>query len=353
MYFDKDAVVDMGEAVFKGEMETTDNTNFSNPTIPAKAPTSVPKTHDMDAPAETIKMMPISTPITPPSIPTKPHRNSLTGLPQYNPQQYGCGKSRSTTKKDGTALVVEGHNGLEVSSVEFDDPVEADLLHEAVHEAMSIVTEDQPLIESAINGSESDQWKQAVKEELDQIEKLGTWELVEALDDANIIPCHWVLHRKCDAQGRISCYKACLIAKGFCQQFGVDYTDTFTLTVRPATLRILLALDATKGDDIIIEQADVKNAFLNSWMHNDEVVLMDIPKFYQLFCQLLEAFKKLLKEGKQVVLQLKWPLYGMKQGAHHWYKELKRILELLGFKVSDADEATFSRPIRLTVTDSW
>jgi len=71
--------------------------------------------------------------------------------------------------------------------------------------------------------------------------------------------------------------------KGFHQQFGVDYTDTFAPTIHPATLRILLALGAAKGDDIIIEQADVKNAYLNSWMHDDEVILMDIPKFYQLF----------------------------------------------------------------------
>ena len=76
-------------------------------------------------------------------------------------------------------------------------------------------------------------------------------------------------------------------------------------------------------------------------MHDDEVVLMDIPKFYKVFRQLPGAFKKLLKKGKQVVLRLKWPLYGTKQGAHHWYEELKRILELLGFKVSIADKATF------------
>ena len=228
-----------------------------------------------------------------------------------------------------------------MSSIECDDPAEANLLCEAVHEALSAITEDQPLIKSAINRSESDQWKQAIKEELDQIEKLGTWELVEAPDDANIILCHWVLRHKHNAQGRISWYKAHLIAKGFHQQFGVNYTDTFAPTVCSATLWILLALGAANGDDIIIEQADVKNAYLNSWMHNDKVVLMNIPKFYKLFRQLPEAFKKLLREGKRVVLQLKWLLYGTKQGAHHWYEELKRILELLGFKVSIADEATF------------
>ena len=112
------------------------------------------------------------------------------------------------------------------------------------------------------------------------------------------IPCCWVLCCKCDAQGQISQYKARLIAKGFRQQFGIDYTNTFAPTVCPATLRILLALGAANGDDIIIEQADVKNTYLNSWMHDDEVVLMDIPKFYKLFRQLPEAFKKLLKKEK-------------------------------------------------------
>jgi len=328
----------VGDVVFEGE---TEGTELSNPTIPIKAPTSVPETSDMDTPHDTTETTPISTHVTLPLIPIKPCWNSLAGLPQYNLLQYGHGKSRSAAKKDETTLVVEEQGGFEASGVEFDDPAEADCFHKAVHDGLSAITEDQPLIESAINGSESDNWKRAIKEELTQIEKLGTWEFIEALDDANIIPCCWVLCHKCDAQEQVSRYKACLVAKGFHQQFGVDYTDTFSPTVRPATLRILLTLGAAKDDDIIIEQADIKNAYLNSWMHDDEVVLMDIPKFYQLFPQLPEEFKKLLKEGKRVVPRLKRPLYGTKQGAHHWYKELKRILQLLGFKVSIADEATF------------
>ena len=237
VYFDKDTIVDVGDIMLEGE---TEGTKLSNPTIPINAPTSAPETSDTDTPHDTTETMPISAHITPPSIPIKPRQNSLAGLPQYDPLQYRHGKSRSAAKKDETALVVEGQGGFEASGVEFDDPVEADCFHEAVHEALSAITEDHPLIKSAINGSELDDWKRAIKEELTQIEKLGTWEFIEAPDDANIIPCCWVLRRKCDAQGQVSHYKARLIAKGFRQQFGVDYTDTFALTVRPATLRIYL-----------------------------------------------------------------------------------------------------------------
>ena len=42
-----------------------------------------------------------------------------------------------------------------------------------------------------------------------------------------------------------------------------------------------------------------------------------------------------------IILRLIQPLYGTKQGAHHWYEELRRILLLLGFQVLLADEVVF------------
>ena len=232
VYFDKNTLIDVGDVVFEGEIESTANTDFSNLKVPGKTPTSALETDITDAPNNTSAHSE-----TQPLAPTKPRRNSLDGLPQYDPQEYGHGKSRRTSKRPGeTALIVEGHDGLEASGAEFEDPTEAILLCEAMHLAMSAVTEDQPPIESVINGPESDQWKQALKEEIDQIEKLGTWQFVEAPDNANINPCRWVLCHKCNAQGEISHYKARLVAKGFRQQFGIDYTNTFAPTVRPATL---------------------------------------------------------------------------------------------------------------------
>ena len=122
VYFDKDTVVDVGNVVLEGE---TEGIELSNPTIPIKAPTSAPETSDMDTPHDTTETTPISAHVTPPSIPIKPHRNSLAGLPQYDPLQYGRGKSRSAAKKDKIALMVEGQGGFEASGVEFDDPAEA------------------------------------------------------------------------------------------------------------------------------------------------------------------------------------------------------------------------------------
>ena len=160
------------------------------------------------------------------------------------------------------------------------DQLEAKCFHDAMHMAMPAIAEVEPSFIDAIRGSESHDWKRAINKELSQIKCLGTWELTFAPDNANIIPCRWVFRRKRNAQGEIVRYKARLVAKGFHQQFGKDYTNTFAPTVRPATLRILLALAAAHKGNVIIEQVDVKNAYLNTWMRDDEVVLMDLPELY-------------------------------------------------------------------------
>ena len=113
---------------------------------------------------------------------------------------------------DETALVVEGDGEGEVDNIEEDDAL-AVCFREAVY-ALS-ATEDQSIVETAINGLESNDWKSAIEAELAQIEKLGIWEFIKAPIDANIIPCRWVLRHKCNTQGKVSRYKARLVAKGF------------------------------------------------------------------------------------------------------------------------------------------
>ena len=44
------------------------------------------------------------------------------------------------------------------------------------------------------------------------------------------------------SDGVVARYKARLVAKGFLQQYGLDYGETFSPVVKPATVRIILAL---------------------------------------------------------------------------------------------------------------
>ena len=198
VYFDKEAIIEVGDVVFEGEtIQEPVNLDFSNPMVANKdatssAPENLEKT-DENVPKVAHETAPI--PSQPSFIP-KPCRNSLSGLPQFNPDEYRRGKARRTATRhrvDETTLVIDGDDEGEVDNVEEDDAL-AVCFRAAVY-ALS-ATEDQPIVETAINGPESNDWKSAIEAELAQIEKLGTWEFVEPSNDANIVPCRWVLCRK-------------------------------------------------------------------------------------------------------------------------------------------------------------
>ena len=70
----------------------------------------------------------------------------------------------------------------------------------------------------------------------------------------------WIFCIKQNPDGSMMRYKDCLVAKGFYQRPGVDFSDTFSLVVKPTTIRILLHLAITYG--WALRQLDVNNAFL-------------------------------------------------------------------------------------------
>ena len=87
------------------------------------------------------------------------------------------------------------------------------------------------------------------------------WDLVELPNGAKVIGCKWVFKTKKDSLGNTERYKAKLVAKGFTQKKGIDYTETFSPVSKKDSLRIILALVA--HFDLELQQMDVKTAFLN------------------------------------------------------------------------------------------
>jgi hypothetical protein len=55
-----------------------------------------------------------------------------------------------------------------------------------------------------------------------------------------MIGCKWVYKIKRKADGGIDRYKACLVAKGYKQRYGIDYEDTFSLVIKAATISFCL-----------------------------------------------------------------------------------------------------------------
>ena len=72
--------------------------------------------------------------------------------------------------------------------------------------------------------------------EIDAIERNQTWDLVDLLDDKNSIGVKWVLKTKLNERGEVDKHKAILVAKGFSQQPGIDYGETFASVTRIDTV---------------------------------------------------------------------------------------------------------------------
>lgn len=85
-------------------------------------------------------------------------------------------------------------------------------------------------------------WRAAMCSEFNSTSENHTWDLVEMHRHMNIIGCRWVFTIKYKPNGEIDRYKARIVAKGYHQQPGIDYTDTFRPVIKATTIRTVLGL---------------------------------------------------------------------------------------------------------------
>jgi hypothetical protein len=169
-----------------------------------------------------------------------------------------------------------------------------------------------------------------MKEELEALDKNKTWDLVNEdtilMSGKRVISCKWVykLKRNADNSRR---FKARLVIRGFEQEYGLDYTETFAPVAKFVTVRILLALAAKF--DWEIEQMDVITAFLNPLLQ--EEVYMELPEGYAL------PKDYPCTSGGRIVCRLRKCLYGLKQAPRAWYIDIDAHLSSLGFTRSEED----------------
>jgi len=85
-------------------------------------------------------------------------------------------------------------------------------------------------------------WRAAMVEEHDALLKSNTWDLVPRPPRVNIITGKWTLKHKFHAYETLERYKACWVLRSFTQRPGVDFAETFSPMVKPATVRTILSL---------------------------------------------------------------------------------------------------------------
>ena len=100
-----------------------------------------------------------------------------------------------------------------------------------------------------------------MKEELDTLTKNHTWDLVILPPRQSVVGYKWIYKIKPHFNGAIERYNAYLVAKGFTQEYEIDYEETFALVAHISSVHALLVVAAASKWDLF--QMDVKNAFLN------------------------------------------------------------------------------------------
>jgi hypothetical protein len=94
--------------------------------------------------------------------------------------------------------------------------------------------------------SNDQHWVNAMEEELNQIEKNQTWELVPRPKDKNVIGTKWVFRNKLNEDGKVVRNKERLVCKGYAQVEGIDFEETFSPVARLEALECFWHLQASR-----------------------------------------------------------------------------------------------------------
>ncbi|CAI7804490.1 unnamed protein product [Closterium sp. NIES-54] len=174
-------------------------------------------------------------------------------------------------------------------------------------------------------GEHREKWHEAMNKELKALQERNTWKVVPigVARNKTILTGKWVFRVKTKADGTIDKFKARWVVRGFDQEHGRDFTETFAPVSRHTSLRILLAIAAMKKKRL--RQIDVANAFLYAPV--DAKIYVELPHGSH--------------EEPNQVCQLQKSLYGIKQAPRLWQQYLNVRLTRIGFKQLPHDQGMY------------
>lgn len=194
-----------------------------------------------------------------------------------------------------------------------------------------------PTVWEALAGEDRSLWKEAMRKELDGLEAMGTWEVMDLPPGVHTVNTCWVLKIKTDSNLIPTKFKARLVAQGFTQKEGVNYTKIFALVAPIQSIRGVLSFAAVQ--DWEVDSIDVKQAYLNSNLHHD--IYLKPPIGMQ------------IPPGK--VFKLMKGLYGLKQSGWEWNVKLDSHLWKIGFHCMPSAPCLYMRGTgdKLTVITAY
>ena len=166
------------------------------------------------------------------------------------------------------------------------------------------------------------EWEEARDKERKNLQKYGVYSIVPRIPDGHKpVDTKWVYDVKRDKEGNLLRRRARKVGRGFTQEYGKTYEDTYSQMARSETWRILLTLAIQYGWHV--KQWDVVAAYLNAPLTH-EVYVQDINE-----------------QRETEYWRLNKALYGLKQAGHEWYNTLRNIMNKAGLQQSIGDPGVF------------
>lgn len=245
--------------------------------------------------------------------------NDVNDIPNIEDEYYvtpeDSDNEQASSEETHNTRVLRDRSALR-RPVRFEDFIMSAIVNEG---------EEPKTYKQALKSLHNAKWLEAMENEMKSLKENNTWILVDRPKDRKLISCKWLFKIKTNADGSLDKYKARLVARGYTQEEGVDYYDTFSPVARMTTIRSILSIAANEG--LTLSQFDVVTAFLNGLL--DEDIYMSQP----------EGFS----DGTNKVCKLKRSLYGLKQSPRCWNKCIVDYLKTIEFKQCVTDPCLFIR----------
>ncbi|GKB16599.1 retrovirus-related pol polyprotein from transposon TNT 1-94 [Tanacetum coccineum] len=148
-------------------------------------------------------------------------------------------------------------------------------------------------------------WIDSMQDELLQFNRLDVWELVPLPNNIKPLTLKWLFKKKLDEENTIIRNKTRLVVRGYRQEEGIDFEESFTPVARMEAIRIFLAYAAHKS--FIVYHMDVKTAFLHGLLKEDVYV-----------CQHEGSIDA---DHPSHVYKLKKAIFGLKQAPRAWLSQ--------------------------------
>ena len=116
-----------------------------------------------------------------------------------------------------------------------------------------------------------------------------------------------------------------MVAKGYTQEYVVDYEENFAPVAKMTTVRTFISVATVRHWPLY--QLDVKNAFLNGFLQ-EEIYMHPPPG---------------VMRSPHYVCRLKRALYGLKQAPRAWFERFSTSIISIYFSQSAHDSALFTR----------